>query len=63
MTSRDLSIDDLPEPFRTRQFREIEPRLRCTDTGRNRRQPACGGRMEIEIITPHAGHVVLRDGT
>lgn len=55
------TIDALPEAARSMQFREIEPRLRCVDTGRNKRQPPCGGRMEIEIVTPNAGHAVLRE--
>lgn len=62
MSSRQFNADDLPEGTRSQPFRAIEARLRCTATGKDGRQPPCGGRMEIEIITPHAGHVVLRDG-
>ena len=62
MSSRQFSADDLPAGAPSQPFRAIEARLRCTSTGKNKRQPPCGGRMEIEIITPHAGHVVLRDG-
>ena len=56
-----FTVDDLPEAARQMQFRAIEPRLRCIYRGRDGRQPVCGGRMEIEIATPRAGHVVLRE--
>ena len=62
LASRHFSAGDLPAAARDQQFRAIEPRLRWTDTGRDKRQPPCGGRMEIQIITPNAGHEVLRDG-
>ena len=62
LSSRHFAAGDLPADKRDEPFRAIEPRLRCTATGKDGRQPPCGGRMEIEIITPHAGHVVLRDG-
>lgn len=30
-------------------FKTIEPRLRCVARGANKRGPACGGRMELEL--------------
>lgn len=62
LSSRFFTPDDLPDAVQALQFRVIEKKLRCTDRGRDGRAPPCGGRMEIEILTPHAGHVVLRDG-
>ena len=61
LSSRHFAADDLPEAVRGRQLREIEPRLRCTDTGWAKANAPCGGRMEIQIVTPHHGHAVLRE--
>jgi hypothetical protein len=62
LSSRFFTAADLPAAVRDLHFRAIEKKLRCTDRGLDGRHPPCGGRMEIQIITPFAGHVVLRDG-
>ena len=48
LTSRDLVVADLPDI----PFSEIEPRLRCTDRGRDGKGPVCGSRATVEFYCP-----------
>lgn len=48
LTSRTLVVSELPDV----PFSEIEPRLRCTDRGRDGKGPVCGSRATVEFFCP-----------